>query len=344
MQIKIQQFTSKCIRNIVEASNRNDNNNVNEDGNWKTNHSTNKQIRITYGIPTIESRIFAEKLCDIYRRYATKSSTYLNNSTEYDMDINQLNRMIRNKQGLINSKNKNDVLTQNEQKQFDDLRAFRNNENQPQTILQLLKTKTPINTMQINYKHFKNLTKTVYESTTRHEEHHTRDERQGLACPTCGKICYSTGWLTTHRKHNPACIAEYQRELEQMKICTNNECGKIFATHNDMIKHREYHCEQEENKYHNHSADGVIDRRAPFGFGIPNNNKRIFGDKADFNATTQTWNCLICNFKRGKYQRYQVFGHIAATHGYTSRIPNERWGIPIDEKIPGGENKQHLQQ
>ena len=58
----------------------------------------------------------------------------------------------------------------------------------------------------------------------------------------------------------------------------------------------------------------------------------MFNEKAFFGKTTQTWKCLIRNYERDKNQRCQVFGHIAATHGYTSREPNERWGIAIQGK------------
>ena len=107
---------------------------------------------------------------------------------------------------------------------------------------------------------------------------------------------------------------------------------EIFATHADMTKHMDYHCNQEENAYRNNCEEGIINRRTPYGFGVPNIDKRLFGGKAFFDVLAQTWNCLICNFARDKYQRRQVFGHIAATHGYTSRIPNERWVIPIEDK------------
>ena len=35
---------------------------------------------------------------------------------------------------------------------------------------------------------------------------------------------------------------------------------------------------------------------------------------------------------RDKHRRYQVFEHIAADQGYTSRIPNEKRGMSINEK------------
>ena len=53
---------------------------------------------------------------------------------------------------------------------------------------------------------------------------------------------------------------------------------------------------------------------------------------AQFDKQAQTWKCTICNYTREKRQLYQVFGHIAASHGYESRVPNERRDILIIEK------------
>ena len=69
--------------------------------------------------------------------------------------------------------------------------------------------------MRLKYDHFKNLTKTVYKSTTRHEEPHTRDEMAELSFPTCGKMRYIKGRLTIQRKLIANCIADYYAELEQ---------------------------------------------------------------------------------------------------------------------------------
>ena len=41
---------------------------------------------------------------------------------------------------------------------------------------------------------------------------------------------------------------------------------------------------------------------------------------------------MLRSSKRGKYIWKQVFGHTAATHGYESRIPNERRGVTEAEK------------
>lgn len=117
---------------------------------------------------------------------------------------------------------------------------------------QIRKCKIPIDMMRLKYEQFKNLTKTVYTSTTKHEENHTREEWGELSCPTCGKLFYSKGWLTIHRKQSDNCIADYYDELEQRKICTNAGFGLISPTCDAVIKQRNYHCGQETNAYHNH--------------------------------------------------------------------------------------------
>ena len=63
-----------------------------------------------------------------------------------------------------------------------------------------------------------------------------------------------------------------------MDICTNDDCGQIFATYNDMFEHMEYHCKQDANEYHNRNENGIIDRRAPYGFGVPNVDERRHGE------------------------------------------------------------------
>ena len=111
--------------------------------------------------------------------------------------------------------------------------------------------------------------------------------------PYLRKTCYSKGRLTIHRKQNRECVDDYHAELEQMEIRTSNCCGRIFATYIDMVRRREYHCAQEVNARHIQRKNGIIDRRTPYGYGVPNIDKRLFGEKALFGKITQTWNCRL---------------------------------------------------
>ena len=123
-----------------------------------------------------------------------------------------------------------------------------------------------------------------------------------------------------------------------MEICTDNRCGQIIATYEDMIRHRGYHCNQEVRAYQNKSGNGIVDRRAPYGFGVPNMENVSSGKKPYFAKSHKRGNCVICNYSMGKYQWCQVFGHVEATHGYKSRIPNERWGVAIMGKFQDQNN------
>ena len=61
-----------------------------------------------------------------------------------------------------------------------------------------------------------------------------------------------------------------------------------------------------------------------------------FNNNVLFDSNTQSWKCLLCIYTIDKHQWYQVFGHAAAMHGYTSRTPNERRGIRIQDKYSNG--------
>ena len=56
----------------------------------------------------------------------------------------------------------------------------------------------------------------------------------------------------------------------------------------------------------------------------------IFNANAMYDKEMQQWTCMVCKYTSDSYQWYQVLGHIAATHGYTSRTTDERCGIRID--------------
>ena len=114
-----------------------------------------------------------------------------------------------------------------------------------------------------------------------------------------------------------------------MAIRNNPGFGLIFATRRDRLKHEQNHCGNEIPKYNNNSANGIVDRRTPYVFGTPKGDMRTSKDKVMFGETTNQWLSLISNYKRGRYKWYQVFGHVAAAHGYASRTPSERWGIAL---------------
>ena len=138
-----------------------------------------------------------------------------------------------------------------------------------------------------------------------------------------------------HRKQNERSAAEYIEELGRMKMRTNQGRGLLFKTTQDMVRHMKYHWWDKEIPYKRNpenSNNKVIDGRTYHGLGIPKAEMVKFNNKSMFNAETQKWQCIVYKYQRDRYQRYQVFGHIAATHWYTSRILNTRWNIPLQDR------------
>ena len=68
------------------------------------------------------------------------------------------------------------------------------------------------------------------------------------------------------------------------------------------------------------------------GFGVPIEDMFTFKGKVTYGKISKKWKCLICNYQRGRHGWHQVFGHVASTHGYQSRIKNDRWNIPEEER------------
>ena len=93
MMVKLQQFTSKCIRDIVGAGDKEKQTiqrKTETSAQWKEKRKTNVQIRRDEGTPTIVSKIYGWKLRNIYRWCVTKAETVLNNQNELNGDINYL--------------------------------------------------------------------------------------------------------------------------------------------------------------------------------------------------------------------------------------------------------------
>ena len=86
-----------------------------------------------------------------------------------------------------------------------------------------------------------------------------------------------------------------------------------------MGKRRNSQCGCKINSYWNNNEEPenrTVDRITYHGFGIQKEAMGKFNARSMFNAETQEWQRLVCNLERGEYDRYQVFGYIAATNGY----------------------------
>ena len=134
----------------------------------------------------------------------------------------------------------------------------------------------------------------------------------------------------------------YWGEINQSKRCPDEGCYEEFETLKDLECHIRYHCGNEPNPFTNTTRPGNLDRRTLHGYGIPPEDIKLFGNKILFGRTQMTWNCMICGYKGNQYEWRQVYGHVRATHCYESRIPNERWNIPLEEQHKTSKKKEQI--
>ena len=146
------------------------------------------------------------------------------------------------------------------------------------------------------------------------------------------KTCNGKRQLTKHRKGSEQCQHVYWGEQNQAKPCVNQDFGLLFETEKDLEYHLRYHCRNHENPFGNLTRTGHIDRRTLRGYGIHHADIQLLHNKILFGRRTMTWNCMECNYQRDTYEWKQVYGHVMATHCYTSSKPNGRWNIPTDEQ------------
>ena len=71
--------------------------------------------------------------------------------------------------------------------------------------------------------------------------------------------------------------------------------------------------------------------------GAPGEDLFALNGKIMYGKIRKRWQCLMCNFERGRYGRYQVFGHVASTRCYSTAKRNARRIIPYGEKHKEGE-------
>ena len=62
------------------------------------------------------------------------------------------------------------------------------------------------------------------------------------------------------------------------------------------------------------------------GFGIPQQDYKMYHGEATFSRKREEWKRTICGEARPKYERAQILGHVVAMRRYKSRAENERWG------------------
>ena len=82
------------------------------------------RLRRDYNTPTIEPKIYGEKLCNIYRLHTIKENTLINNQNEFNADINRLNTLRARLKEILNGKDKNETQNQSDREIWDDYISF----------------------------------------------------------------------------------------------------------------------------------------------------------------------------------------------------------------------------
>lgn len=145
---------SRHWRRGKHGKQRNKNELHQNDNGWAETHAENKQIRwnIIYPPPNQE---YMAKGCNIYRWYATKASTYLNNRMESDADLIYVTTISQRIQKIRLSKDRNKIQNQTENSNWDNCIAYINTEQKTGTENVIRKLKLPIIPREMAYIHYK---------------------------------------------------------------------------------------------------------------------------------------------------------------------------------------------
>ena len=121
-------------------------------------------------------------------------------------------------------------------------------------------------------------------------------------------------------------------ELENVKIRTDDGCGKNPGAHAGKGNMNKFIAATTKTHI------GTMERYALLTAAPTTDSEHQIRTKDSlaiwpfFGKKIQRRKCLLCDYSRGKYRRYQVLRNIAAAHGYTSRVPNDIWGILFNDK------------
>ena len=118
-----------------------------------------------------------------------------------------------------------------------------------------------------------------------------------------------------------------------MQICTAPNFGLIFETHQGRERNtRNITVATHQVATTTMGDQGELIDEHRMDSVYRQTDMRYFDGNILSGPNARNWKCSLCNYTRDKHQRYQVFCHATATHGYTSRTPNEGRGIQIHDK------------
>ena len=101
-----------------------------------------------------------------------------------------------------------------------------------------------------------------------------------------------------------------------------------LQTYKEVEKRTYYHCGNDGKKpYVNNGKEGGVNRHTRHGAGVPREDMYMFNGEITYGEIKTGWKCLMCNFERGRFGRFQVFGNVSRKRCYQSG-GTERWNIP----------------
>ena len=133
-------------------------------------HNTRKRH-----IPTTESKIYGWELCDIYRWYASKSITYLNNGSEYDDDIWHVETHITRIKTIVTNIHTTASINITEQTLLDRSRPFTKQSEIHSLERYIIQLTISIQLPKVTYNRFRRLTKS-YTNTKPPFQRYTLDK------------------------------------------------------------------------------------------------------------------------------------------------------------------------
>ena len=148
---------------------------------------------------------------------------------------------------------------------------------------------------------------------------HSESNVMGIATPKTQKKLWAT----------PTTIPGWAKSIG---ITHYARLRATFWKWGDLETHIRYRRSNEHNPFGSHTRPCHIDSRTLHGYGIPLGGIQLFTGEILFGKCTLKRNCAMCDFKRAKYARRQVSGHVRSTHCYNSSNTNERWDIPFIEQ------------
>ena len=231
---RLQMFYSKCVRYLTQEP-------------YSTltcRPTSNKQIRNTYNVPTIESKLKILR----YRMFANwkhnLSFAYLNSKQYVHSQLNQLSANIKEIQDEILKFQENNGNTA----QFDKNRPLYHNTHYRKsghiTRRNIIKTTINRNTnREIQYLKpgdIANLCKLIPNTLTKDED--DIKQQNAVLCQSCQETFPSEFKFTRHLTTNPDCDIIHKLDKCAPKQCPNQNCKIWCSNEHELQKRRNYHC------------------------------------------------------------------------------------------------------